>query len=112
MESQDRLHLGLKEQKNKFKDQEGGREGLTRCIREKSRIKWLKEENETCSKCSQINQMAEKWDKITRSTAGGDMNKPADSCKTRRTIKFSVEENEKLAVKYQTSELKANLLRN
>lgn len=45
IESQDRLHLGLKEQKNKFTDQEGAGEEATRSMREKSRIKWLEEEN-------------------------------------------------------------------
>lgn len=54
-ESQGGLHLVLKEQKNKFRDQEGAGEEATRSMREKSRIKWLEEENETCSNHSQIN---------------------------------------------------------
>lgn len=70
--------MGLKEQKNKFRDQEGARKEATRSMREKSRIKWLEEENETCSNHSQINQMAKsgKAERI-RSTAGGEMNKAA-----------------------------------
>lgn len=77
IESQVGLHLGLKEQKNKFRDQEGARYEATRSKREKSRIKWLEEENKICSNHSQINQMAKNGKAERIRTAGGEINKAA-----------------------------------